>query len=61
MYYINPDEDGGMAHRMKQLPPFWRRFAAGRDFRQAECSPVLQKIAEDLFQHSVRSFAKKKK
>lgn len=60
MYYINPDLEGGMAHRMEQLPPFWRTFAAGRDFRQAECSPQLQKIAEDLFRHSVRSFAKGK-
>lgn len=61
MYYINPDLEGGMAHRMEHLPTFWREFAAGRDFRQAECSPVLRKIAEDLFRHSVRSFAKKRK
>ncbi len=60
MYWINPDADGGMAQRMDQLPPFWRRFAAGRDFRQAECSPELRRIAEDLFRHSVRSFAKQK-
>jgi len=60
MYWINPDPDGGMAQRLDQLPPFWREFAAGRDFRQAECSPVLRKIAEDLFRHSVRSFARKK-
>ena len=60
MYWINPDPDGGMARRLDQLPPFWRRFAAGREFRQAECSPVLQKIAEDLFRHSVRSFVKKR-
>lgn len=60
MYYINPDADGGMAQRMEQLPPFWRRFAADRDFRQAECSPALRRIAEDMFRHSVRSFAKQK-
>jgi len=58
MYYINPDPDGGMAHCIEHLPKFWRDFAAGRDFRQAECSPVLRKIAADLFNHSVRSFAK---
>lgn len=58
MYYINPDPDGGMAHRMEQLPRFWREFAANRDFRQADCSPELQQIARDLFRHSVRSFAK---
>lgn len=59
MYYLNPDVEGGMAHRMEHLPKFWREFAAGRDFRQAECSPTLRKIAEDLFRHSVRSFARK--
>lgn len=59
-YWINPDVDGSMAQRMEQLPPFWRRFAAGRDFRQAECSPELRRIAEDPFRHSVRSFAKQK-
>jgi len=61
MYYINPDFEGGMAHRMEHMPRFWQEFAAGRDFRQAECSPVLQQIAEDLFRHSVRAFAKRKK
>ncbi len=60
MYWINNDADGGMAHRLEQMPPFWRRFAAGRDFRQAECSSNLQGIAEDLFRHSVRSFAREK-
>jgi len=59
MYYINPDPDGGMAHRMEQLPKFWREFAAGRDFRQADCSPALKKIARDLFCHSMRAFARK--
>jgi tRNA(adenine34) deaminase len=59
LYYLNPDPHGGMVARQEQLPPFWRDFAAGRDFRQAECSPVLLQIAADLFHHSVRSFAKK--
>lgn len=60
MYYLNPDMEGGMAHRMEHLPKFWRDFAADRDFRQAECSPILKKIAEDLFRYSVRSFARNK-
>ena len=58
MYYLNPDPHGGMVARQEQLPPFWRDFAAGRDFRQAECSPELLKIAADLFHHSMRNFAK---
>ncbi|APG28087.1 tRNA-specific adenosine deaminase [Syntrophotalea acetylenivorans] len=60
MYWINSDADGGMAQRLDQMPPFWQRFAAGRDFRQAECSPKLRRIAEDLFRHSVRSFVGEK-
>ena len=60
MYYLNSDMEGGMAHRMEHLPKFWRDFAADRDFRQAECSPALKAIAEDLFRYSVRSFAKNK-
>lgn len=60
MYYLNPDMDGGMAHRMEDLPKFWRDFAADRDFRQAECSPALKQIAGDLFRYSVRAFAKNK-
>lgn len=59
MYYLNPDPHGGMVARQEQLPPFWRDFAAGRDFRQAECSPELLKIAADLFHHSMRNFTKK--
>lgn len=60
MYYLNPDPQGGMAHRIDQLPDFWREFAAGRDFRQAECSPTLKQLAEDLFRHSARDFARYK-
>ncbi len=56
MYYISPDLEGGMVRHMNRMPKFWREFAAGRDFGQAECSPALQRIAADLFSYSMRGF-----
>ena len=57
--YVEEDKTGGMATRLNQLPPFWREFAADREFRRAECSPELRQMAHDLFHLSKREFAKK--
>lgn len=59
--YVIEDKEGGMATRIDQLPPFWKEFAADREFRKAECSPELSQIAFDMFHLSNRSFAKKQK
>lgn len=59
--YVETDEQGGMATRIRDLPPFWREFARDREFRRADCSPQLRKIAHDLFHLSKRSFAKNRK
>lgn len=56
--YVVEDIDGGMANRLDSLPPFWREFAADREFRQADCSPELRQIALDLFNFSHRNFVK---
>ena len=56
--YVVEDKRGGMATRLDCLPPFWREFAADREFRKAACSPELEKIAHDLFHFSHRDFAK---
>lgn len=56
--YLVEDKQGGMATRLDCLPPFWREFAADREFRKAACSPELEKIAHDLFHFSQRGFAK---
>jgi tRNA(adenine34) deaminase len=55
--YVVEDKQGGMATRINCLPPFWREFAKDREFRKADCSPELAKIAYDLFHFSDRSFA----
>ncbi len=56
--YVVEDREGGMATRLDSLPPFWREFAADREFRLADCSTELRQMAMDLFHFSSRSFAK---
>ena len=59
--YLIEDKNGGMVTRMDHLPPFWRKFAADRQFLKADCSPALRQIAWDLFHLSDRGFAGKGK
>jgi cytosine deaminase len=59
MYYVVPDEKGGMVSRIDQLPPFWKQIAEKCDYRQAQCSPEIQKLARDLFKFSMRTWAGK--
>lgn len=59
--YVTEDKEGGMVTRMNDLPPFWREFAADREFRKADCSPELQQISHDMFHFSQRDFAKNRK
>jgi tRNA(adenine34) deaminase len=51
-YYAAADPEGGMVHKMDDLPPFWKEAAAGRIFAKARCSPVMEEIAKRLFQHN---------
>ena len=55
-YYVTPDPEGGMATRMENMPPFWRRFAQDREFAPAQCSPEFRAIAGELFTFSMRDF-----
>ena len=61
MYYIAEDPEGGMVSRMDSLPPFWIKFAQGREYRLAVCSPELRRISEELFNYSHREFVNEKK
>ena len=60
MVYVIADETGGMVRRMDQLPPFWKKRALQCDYRQAICSPAIQKAAHDLFHFSHRTWGLKK-
>jgi len=48
-YYAAPDPTGGMAHKVADLPSFWRELASGSKFEPARCSPELVAIAKALF------------
>jgi tRNA(adenine34) deaminase len=54
-YYAAPDPAGGMAHKIQDLPAFWRELAAGRLFESARCSPELVAIAKALFRPMVQT------
>ncbi|MCG8529685.1 MAG: deaminase, partial [Desulfovibrionales bacterium] len=56
--YVKEDPTGGMVTRMGNLPPFWKAFAADREFKRAHCSPRLRQLAHDLFHLTKRKFAK---
>jgi len=49
VYYAVTDDNGGMAHRFDNLPPFWQSMAQGMILESARCSPELKEIAQKLF------------
>ncbi len=51
VYFVAPDEKGGMASRLDMLPPFWRDLARQRTYAPALCSPALRDMALRLFSH----------
>jgi tRNA(adenine34) deaminase len=52
--YAAPDPTGGMAHKIQDLPTFWRELASGRVYEQARCSPELADIAKALFRPMIK-------
>jgi tRNA(adenine34) deaminase len=57
-YYAAEDLDGGMAHKINDLPPYWRRAAEGCIFAGASCSPAMKELAVRLFKHGRRILQK---
>ncbi len=53
--YAAPDPSGGMAHKIQDLPTFWRELASGRVYEPARCSPELVDIAKSLFRPMVKT------
>jgi len=47
--YAAPDEDGGMVHKVNDLPPVWVELAGDRFFNQAKCSQDLVNAANKIF------------
>jgi Cytosine/adenosine deaminases len=46
--FAAPDVDGGMIHRMNNLPPFWIELAQRKVFNQAQCSQGLVNAATQI-------------
>jgi cytosine deaminase len=47
--YAAPDKDGGMVHKMNDLPPTWIDLASRNIFSQAECSQDMINAATQIF------------
>jgi tRNA(adenine34) deaminase len=58
VYYAAADPSGGMVHKLEDLPSFWREFAQGNLYAEANCSPAMKEIADRLFKHGMRLFKK---
>jgi cytosine deaminase len=58
VYYAAADPSGGMVHKLDDLPAFWREFAQGNLYAEANCSPAMKEIADRLFKHGMRLFKK---
>ncbi len=52
--YVCPDPDGGMVQLQTQLPPVFQQFMADQQqqWSLADCSPVLQKAALEIWDSS---------
>jgi len=47
--FVAPDVSGGMVQTMDKLPPSWINLSKGQSFLQAEASPYIQELANDIF------------
>lgn len=54
VYYLAPDPDRGMVHLFKNLPPAWQEIAKGRSYGQAQCSPEMKDLANEIFKYSLK-------
>jgi tRNA(adenine34) deaminase len=54
-YYAAPDHEGGMVHKINDLPAFWKDAAAGRTYAEADCSPAMKEVAARLFRNGRRN------
>ncbi len=59
--YAAPDIEGGMVHRIKDLPKLWIDLGDGQSFIQAGCSQELINIATEIFFFNVEELNEKLK
>lgn len=58
-FYLADDPTGGMVRHLRKLPVIFRKFARGRQYAIARCSPELRKLAYEVFACSARVLDKK--
>lgn len=54
-----PDIDGGMVHKMKDLPQTWTTLSERQIFNQADCSKEMMDIAGEIFNYSANKLNSK--
>ena len=59
VYYVAPDEPGGMIHLFENLPASWKLLAKDKIYEQANCSKELVEVASQVFQFSLSDKRKK--
>jgi tRNA(Arg) A34 adenosine deaminase TadA len=47
--YISPDPTGGMLHMANNLPKVWIELLSQREYKIANCSKSLEKMATEIF------------
>jgi len=54
VYYVCPDDDGGMVRRKESLPPIFQEFSKTQNqvWLPSECSSTLKQIAFDIWDQS---------
>lgn len=53
IYYAAIDENGGMVHRLEDMPTEWKKLAQRQEFALAQCSSELRDIALQIFLSTV--------
>ncbi len=49
VYHAAPDIESGMVYKLSDLTPVWVELARRQVFAQADCSPELQELAQQVF------------
>lgn len=59
VYYAAIDKNGGMVHRLEDMPPEWKEWAQRQEFALAQCSSELRDIALQIFLSTVNETDRK--
>lgn len=57
--YVAPDPPGGMVHLVNNLPSIHRELASRQAFSQAQASPDVVKLAQDIFLYNAAELKEK--